>query len=1123
MFMKVQMLDHFKIREVSQVSVARIERELGLPRFIAETLVVRGIDTPQAALRFLNPSFEMDWRDPYEMPGMSDVVDALECSLKARENIVVFGDFDLDGISATTVMTRGIRALGGKATPVIPKRFGEGYGLSMAAYERVKLLEPDLIITVDCGISCADEVEHILADGVKVVITDHHEAGDSVPKRVPLCDPKTSADNPSSILAGVGVALKVIQALGARMGYPYLWRSYTDFATLGTVADLMPMRDENRCLVKDGLERMNREPRACIAAMLANIAGEPKPLTSTNLSFSLIPRLNAAGRMGDADLALDLLMTDSFDVASELAAKLEEVNLQRRSIESELSDAATAQAKERYHGQRALVVSGKDWHEGVKGVVASRLVSQYGVPALLFTITDGEARGSGRSVGNVNLFKAVESLSDLLTRFGGHGAAVGVTLPADKLDEFTCRLCSYMDTLPEADFHPATDIDACVELGELSIENVDKISLLAPFGQEMTEPKYLTRHVVLEDRRAVGADKNHFSCKMTDGRTFINSIMFNCNDIEHLLFEESVVDVAYTLNVDEWRGRRSVKAVLDGLVPSRCDTIECDACSETLEFIDELYDGDPSARLDDRISASDPSGHDRAYWEELAQRDELALSKEIIRAIIGDNLPHAAQRDILNALYHGSSTLGIMATGRGKSLIFQVHAALIALRDHKASLFVYPLRALMADQAFHLTSQFERFGLRCAVLSGDCNAEERERIYNGIDSGEIDIVLTTPEYLSFHAARIARGGKIAFMVVDEAHHIGLSRAGVRPAYGDLGQVVEALGHPVVLAVTATASDPIFDSIKRVLSIKQSIIDRSSRRNLHLDDQRNIRNKEDYLAHIVADGGKCVIYVNSREQTMGVARRLRSRLPWLAQRIGFYNAGLRAVERKRIEELFRTGIIQVLVATSAFGEGIDIPDIRHVILYHMPFNEVEFNQMSGRAGRDGADAWVHLLYGTADVAINKHILSELSPDRATMADIYRAFRNLQKMHERTYFPIDADSPECLLHTKCSGVDPSAIRCAVSVFKELGLIDCKSTFVDHKQVTSIHVINDAAKVELTDSIRYIEGISEQLDFKEFCKWAMSCDAKGLIDRITHPIAPDDDMQKGASTDGAAGGER
>ena len=294
----------------------------------------------------------------------------------------------------------------------------------------MKALNPELIVTVDCGIACRDEVNGILADGVDVVITDHHEPPELCPVGVPLVDPKTDPSCPSSILAGVGVALKVVQALGGRFGYPHLWRSYTDLATLGTVADLMPMRDENRALVADGLSHINESPRPCLAALLGQAGAAGKPVTATDLSFSIIPRLNAAGRLGDAQVALDLLMTDDFDTACKLAAELEATNDKRRAIESELSEVARAQATEVYHGQRALVVAGAGWHEGVKGIVASRLVHTYGVPCLLFTIDGDEARGSGRTVGQVNLFQAVESVADLTTRFGGHEAAVGVTLPA---------------------------------------------------------------------------------------------------------------------------------------------------------------------------------------------------------------------------------------------------------------------------------------------------------------------------------------------------------------------------------------------------------------------------------------------------------------------------------------------------------------------------------------------------------------------------------------------------------------------------------------------------------------------------------------------------------------------
>ena len=1112
----------FKVRAAAADAVARIQRELRMPHFLAATLVARGLDTPEAVRAFMQPTLERDWLNPYDMPGMAAVADAVGQAIDAHGHIVVFGDFDLDGISATTVLTRGIRALGGRATPFIPKRFEEGYGITATAYERLKGLEPDLIVTVDCGISCAEEVAAIVADGVPVAITDHHEAGASVPVGVPVCDPKTVDDCPSSILAGVGVALKLVQVLGSRRGFPHLWRSYTDFAALGTVADLMPMRDENRALVADGLARMNDDARPCIAALAEASGAAGKPITSTSLSFTLVPRLNAAGRMGDAQLALDLLMCDSYAEAYPLAERLEHVNDERRSIEAQLSEVAKEQAAQVYGGGRARVGAGRGGDEGGEGIGGRRLVNKYGVPALLFTIEGDEARGSGRSVGDVNLFAAIESTEDLLTRFGGHEAAVGVTLPAANLPEFTRRLQAYMDALPESAFAPMTEVDAVVRLDELTLPAVQMLDALAPFGQENPVPHFLARNVTLENCRAVGADKNHFSCSLTNGRASVGAILFHCENIQDLLHNDSVVDAAFSVQIDEWRGRRSVKAMLDTLAPARtCDALCACLDPQVREFFEQLFGQAPERageavrcgagceqrqREPGAAAPAEPVAAERARWEELGKRDPKALETEIIASIIGQGTLHPAQRQILDRLMQGRSTLGVMATGRGKSLIFQVYAAMRALIDHKASLFVYPLRALMADQAFHLAQQFGRFGLACAVLNGECSQDEREQVYAGLADGSIDIVLTTPEYLSFHADRLAASGRIGFMVVDEAHHIGMARAGQRPAYTQLDNVISALGAPVVLAVTATAPADVAGGIADQLPIEESVVDECARENLHVNDQRNIRNRDDYLAHLVAAGGKTVIYVNSREQSVGVARRLRRRVPQLAPLIGFYNAGLTRAERKRIEELFRAGAIQVLVATSAFGEGIDIPDIRNVVLYHMPFNDVEFNQMAGRAGRDGHDAWVHLLYGSADVSINEGILSDLTPSRDIMAQMYRCLCALQKQSPEGFLSLSFEDLARQASDNLSIVSPTAAACGVSVFRELGLIEAQETYNDGVTLHKIRVNVGAPKCELTDSVRYREGLDELSIFRAFREWAIAADPARLTVRVTHPITPD-----------------
>ena len=1102
----------FQVKRACPKTVARLMAALGLPRFIAATLATRGVETPEEAAEFMSPSLERDWRNPYEIPGLAAVADAVGRAIDDRKHIVVFGDFDLDGISATTVLTRGLRALGAKATPFIPRRFEEGYGITAAAYERVKALSPDLIVTVDCGIACREEVAAIVADGVEVVVTDHHEAADLVPQGVPVADPKMGEGCESSILAGVGVALKLVQILGARRGYPHLWRSYTDLATLGTVADLMPMVGENRALVAEGLRRINENPRPCIAALLGICGPSAVPVTATNITYSMVPRLNAAGRMGDAQLALDLLMSDSYPDACVLAQQLDEVNTERRAIEAELSEKAQVQAAETYHGQRALVVAGEGWHEGVKGIVASRLVNRYGVPTILFTIEGDEARGSGRSVGSVNLFAAVESCSDLLTRFGGHEAAVGVTLPVENLPAFAERLCAYMDELPEGVFHPLVQIDALVALPELSIETVRQLEALAPFGQDNQVPCYMARNVTLVNPRAVGADKNHFSCGLTDGRVVVSGIMFHCDDIDDLMANEGVVDAAFTLQVDEWRGRFSVKAMLKALAPARtCCALRACLNPEAQDLIEGLYaeDDDQLCADAEKPQATDEVmssiSENRAKWEAAARQDPDGLEQALITALIGDRPLHQSQRDVLDQLRAGKSTFAVMATGRGKSLTFTVYAAMAALSSHMASVFVYPLRALIADQAFHLASSLLQFGITCAVLNGESSPEEREATWEGLKSGRIDIVLTTPEFFVLHSDQFAESNRIGFVVVDEAHHIGLAKAGQRTAYTQLGMAIAKLGNPTVLALTATAPDDVAGDIDAQLPLQERVIDATCRENLKVDDQRNIRNRDDYLANIVASGEKTVIYVNSREQSVALARLLRKKVPQLAPLIGFYNAGLSRLERKRIEELFRNDDLLVLVATSAFGEGVDIPNIRHVVLYHLPFNEVEFNQMSGRAGRDGNDATIHLLFGQRDIAINEGILRDATPDRDVMAQVYRQLRQRQRQQPEAPFPLDPADLAASASAGFKEVTPASVACGLAVFDELGLIDIQTRGSGPQAVRLVRVREDADRVELTDSVRYCEGLGERSIFDAFRDWALASDSQGLTIRVSHPIVP------------------
>ena len=1107
----------FNIHPADSAAIFRLQQEFDLPHFIAAVLVARGLTAPDEVRRFLTPSLDRDWLNPYDIPQMAELVDGLVSVIRQGKRIVVFGDFDLDGISSTVTLTRGLRELGAQVEPFIPNRSDEGYGLTEPAILRMReTLAPECVITVDCGISCRNEVASLKAAGIQVFVTDHHEKGDAVPQGVPVVDPKIYDDCPSAILAGVGVALKVIQAVGGRLGKPELWRDYIDFATLGTIADLMPMRGENRALVAEGIRMINEHPRPCLTALLDIAGAAGKLVASSNLGFTLIPRLNAAGRMGDPMRAFNLLMCDDLDSAYACAETLEATNDERRAIEAELVEVASLQAAQKYHGQRVLVLAGEGWHEGVKGIVAGRIAQNYGVPTLLFTIDEnGEAHGSGRVVGEVNLFKAVESAADLLTRFGGHEAAVGITLPADKLDEFDARLCAYMDDLPAESFHPRVSVDACVSLDELTLANVYRLDELMPYGQENEQPMLLARNVMLANCRAVGADKTHFSCQLTDGTNSISSIMFHCGDIDLFMRCSSVVNAAFTVQVDEWRGRRSVKAMLKALAPVQpCAALEACLNDESLAFVSELYGSDDADLIEDACEGAaeverieSVRAQNRAEWEFRAASNPASTREAVVRAFIGEGHLHAAQAEALDWLDAGESTLAVMATGRGKSLIFQVHAVLEALRGKRMSIFVYPLRALIADQAFHLNRALERFGVSCTVLTGDTRPDERVQTFAAIARGDIDIVLTTPEFLARHVDSFARAPRLGFVVIDEAHHIGLAKAGHRAAYHELHDELCALGNPLVLALTATADDEIAADISTELGIGRHVYDRHERENLKLDDQRGLRKRGDYLANLVARGEKTVIYVNSRAESVALARHLRTRVPQLASLIGFYNAGLSREERTRIEEMFRRDRLCVLVATSAFGEGVDIPNIRHAVLFHLPFNEVEFNQMCGRVGRDGREATIHLLFGRGDRQVNETILRNLTPGRDVMAQVYRALRARQRVVGDAPFEVTAGglAADASSAPGSLPVSPEAARCGIAVFRELDLIRTGAGETPGEMARYIYVPNSSSKVELSDSVRYREGLEELDIFERFGDWVLNASPDALRRAIIRPILP------------------
>lgn len=1083
----------------------RLASALGVAPLVARIMVAHGIGGVEEGRLFLTPSLERDWADPLIIPGMAEVAARVERAVRDGEVIAVFGDFDVDGITSTCLLTEALRQLGACVHPFIPHRFEEGYGLTAQALDRVvEACEPSLVITVDNGIAARDEVVALAGRGIDIVVTDHHEPSDLVPVGIPVTDPKMVDESPSRELAGAGVALKLVQILGERLGQPQLWRSYTEVAALGTVSDMMCLTPENRALVADGIAHMRATARPGYIALAAITRTDLSTITADALSFSLIPRLNAAGRMADPTLALDLLLARDAVEAGRLAAALEEINQQRRAIEAELTGQAEELAERTYDGGRAIVVGGEGWHEGVKGIVASRLVNRYHVPALLFSIEDGVARGSGRSVGSVNLFEAVEKCSDLLIRFGGHAGAVGVTCAVENLDALRDRLNAVLADLPAEDFEDRGEIAATVGLDELDIETIRQIGMLEPFGQGNRVPLLAARGVTMCDRAVVGKTGDHMRFIATDGAASVPAIMFRAPEVEQLVNCDTVVDLVFEAVAECWQGRVKPKLMVKDILCRSCE--EPVSADEALVRVGERAgEGDRASKPACVRPCAVPVDADRRAA--LARLPYEQLTRSLIHTFIGPAEPHRAQMEALDALKERRGVLAVMGTGRGKSLIFHVHAVREAILNGSASIFVYPLRALVTDQAYHLQETLASLGVRVGVLTGDTPTAARDRAFSLLGGGKLDIVLTTPEFLSIHRARFAASRRIGFVVVDEAHHVAGAKGGDRTAYLDMPQILHDLLDPTVLAVTATASAEVTAEICRLLPVDSQVVDAAVRENLELDDGRDLSSRENRLVSIVATGQKSVVYVNSRDQAQALCRTLRRRVPELGARIAFYHAGLTRPERASVEAAFRDGELACIVSTSAFGEGVNISDIRHVVLYHMPFGDIEFNQMSGRAGRDGAPASIHLLYSGRDARINERLLDAAAPDRRELVTLYRALQTMWRRHRggAPTGPLPASDLDiaqmCLAVDARTPVDERAVPSGLAIFEELGF----AHVAGDDDVRAIEMVENPGHVDLNRSILYLEGLHARREFSAFRDWALSASAHDMLTRINRPITP------------------
>lgn len=539
--------------------VHELAEKIHVPSIVARILIHREIKTYEEARAFFAPAWA-DLNDPYLMADMEKAVDRIISALNEQETIFIYGDYDVDGITSVSLLYLFLKERGANVHFYIPNRMEEGYGLSVSGINQAAALGTQLMITVDCGITAVEEVDLANSKGIDVIISDHHEPGDKLPAALAMLDPKREGcPYPFKQLAGVGVAFKLIQAVSQKLDLDSeSYRKYIDLVALGSAADIVPLVDENRVLVSKGLEKINALDSIGIKALIDSSGLTGKSIGTGQVVFILAPRINAVGRLGSAERAVHLLITDSVEQADEIAQILEQENQHRKAIDEETFQEALMQLESVYDepNDSAVVLCKEGWHSGVIGIVASRIVEQIYRPTVMIEIEDGIGKGSARSIPDFDIYSALKKCESYLLGFGGHKYAAGLTIDPEQIAPFTEAFKKVTkEIMKEEHLVQKIHIDAEILLSDITDKFVRLLNRFAPFGPKNMRPVFLTKNI-----QAVGIPKivgrNHLKFRVRQGEALFDVIGFNLGGKLKLISEgESNLDMVYVVEENNWNGK----------------------------------------------------------------------------------------------------------------------------------------------------------------------------------------------------------------------------------------------------------------------------------------------------------------------------------------------------------------------------------------------------------------------------------------------------------------------------------------------------------------------------------------------------------------------------------------
>lgn len=552
------------LKEFDKDCVISISKELHISPLTAIILYNRGIRDKDAILDFLNGDFS-SLHDPYLLRDMDKAVERINIAREKGEKVTIYGDYDVDGITSIAILYKHLTHLGLEVDYYVPDRIQEGYGVNILALDKIKAGGTGLIITVDTGITAVEETEYAKKLGMDLIITDHHECKESIPDAYAAIDPKRKdCTYPFKNLAGVGVAFKLIQALDSSSDLKSLMDMYADLICLGTVADISPLIDENRILVKEGLKRFDTTENVGLRALIDVSTNNSKAITTSTIGYIIAPRINASGRLGCASRSVEMFLTDDKEKAYELANDLCKENTIRQQTEQMMFAEALEyiESHPEIKDDNVLVIPHENWHHGIVGIVSSKITEKFYKPSILFAINGDEAKGSGRSVSGYNLFEALENSSELLLKFGGHELAAGLTVKTENIDKFREKINGYISKEMSGDaMNPTVSIDAIIKVAYINLDTVDDINKLQPFGVDNPTPVFGVKNIKIH-RISTMSEGKHLRMTLFKDSKYIDAVGFGMGEYFNHLKEGDFVDVAFGIDINDYKGFQNVQLIL---------------------------------------------------------------------------------------------------------------------------------------------------------------------------------------------------------------------------------------------------------------------------------------------------------------------------------------------------------------------------------------------------------------------------------------------------------------------------------------------------------------------------------------------------------------------------------